>query len=100
MTTDKKRKTMENTESKVELGCKVEDIVTGFKGVAIGITEYLTGCDVVGVKPYKLKDGLPQDACWIDRNQLRVIAEPTVEISSMFRKKTDAGGPHETPPKR
>lgn len=35
----------------IELGDEVQDTITGFKGVAIGVTKWLTGCNRWIVQP-------------------------------------------------
>lgn len=37
--------------SKINLGDKVKDSVTGFSGIAIGRTTWLHGCDRITVQP-------------------------------------------------
>ena len=39
---------------KVELGSLVRDKITGFEGIVMGRTEYLTGCAHVGVHRQRL----------------------------------------------
>jgi len=55
------------------LGDKVKDTVTPFKGVVIARTEYLNGCIRYQVQPTDLKDGAPQEATSFDEEQLRLV---------------------------
>lgn len=59
------------TEFKFALGEKVKDIVTGYSGVIMGASVFLTGCNQYGVLPQKLsKDGDVTDWRWFDENRL------------------------------
>jgi len=58
--------------NKIELGVEVEDLVTGFKGMATSITTYLNGCVRYGVDG-RCRDGKRLDAEYFDAEQLRVI---------------------------
>ncbi len=56
---------------KYRLGEELKDIVTGFKGVVMGRTEYLTGCNHYGLAPQKIKaDGTVADWTWFDESRL------------------------------
>ncbi|KKN02600.1 hypothetical protein LCGC14_1116030 [marine sediment metagenome] len=78
---------------KFEVGNKVKDLVTGFSGIIIGRTDWLTGCNTYGVKSEKLKDGLPMEAEWLDEIQLKEIGKG-VKIE---KKNKDLGGPQVIP---
>lgn len=45
------------TTPTVYLGDEVEDTISGFKGVALARTTYITGCDRILVQPKVDKDG-------------------------------------------
>lgn len=56
---------------KYELGQELKDIITGFKGIVMGRTEYLTGCVHYGLSPQKLtENGKTPDYEWIDESRL------------------------------
>lgn len=57
----------------VELGSKVKDKVTGFKGVAVARCVYLNGCVQFEVEPLQLKDGVPQKSFWLDEPRVILI---------------------------
>jgi hypothetical protein len=62
----------------IKLGHEVECIVTGFKGRAVGLYEYLHGCLRVNVQPVLDSEGkIPTDAV-LDAPQLKIIGEDTV----------------------
>lgn len=61
------------------LGMKVEDRVTGFKGVLVSVSFDLYGCIQAVVNPGLDKDGKLDDAKWFDVNRLIVTsAEPVM----------------------
>ena len=72
---------------KFELGDRVKDAVTGFKGVVVAQTKWLNGCIRYNVQSEKLKDGRPQDAYAFDEEQLSVVGSP-IKI-----KQQPTGGP-------
>ena len=55
------------------LGLKVRDVVTGFEGLAIGFTQYMTGCKQLLVQPPVTPEGVWVESAWIDHNRLEVI---------------------------
>lgn len=56
------------------LGLKVEDKVTGFKGVVSSIGFDLYGCVQAIVNPGIGKDSKPADSHWFDVNRLKVLS--------------------------
>lgn len=79
----------------INLGDKVKDRVTGYEGIVICKTEYLNGCDQCGVKCSILKDGMPQDAVYVDAAQLEVIEAKAV--SSYKKEDNSPSGSQEIP---
>lgn len=63
---------MINNMNKVNLGDEVIDTVSGFKGVAVAITEWLTGCARVTVQPKVDKDGKLSASEAFDEPMLKV----------------------------
>jgi hypothetical protein len=53
-------------------GTYVESLVTGFKGVVTGRSDFLTGCNQYLVTPSVDKDGKYVDPMWHDEHALRV----------------------------
>jgi hypothetical protein len=53
-------------------GVYVEDLVTGFKGVITGRSDYLTGCNQYLVRPPVDKEGKIVDGMWFDEHALKV----------------------------
>lgn len=86
-----------NNIFKHELGIEVEDIITGFKGLIICRTEWLTGCPRYSVQPKMGKDGKIEEARSFDENQLKVTGKGVkIEQSTEQRKN---GGPRPEPKK-
>ena len=60
--------------SKIELGDKVKDQISGLAGIAYQIADCLHGCRRVHVEPATLgKDGKLQEAYWFDETRLTVV---------------------------
>jgi hypothetical protein len=72
----------------IVLGKEYTDSITGFKGVAMARTEFLTGCVHVLLQPKALKNGAIQAAEWFDEQRV----DP--------KSKVKTGGPGEHPPAR
>ena len=65
---------------KFELGIKVKDVVTGFKGVTMARAEYLTGCNqylVLPIPKKASKDTYPESH-WFDEARLRIVNKKPV----------------------
>lgn len=58
---------------KIELGSVAKDKITGFKGVVMGRTEYLTGCIQYGLQNQKLIGGQIAEWKWFDEQRLIVV---------------------------
>ena len=77
----------------IHLGDLVRDIVTGYEGIVIGITEYLNGCRRPIVQPTKLKeDGTPYEGQAFDEEQLEVVETGRLKLSF-----AQTGGPEARP---
>jgi hypothetical protein len=48
-------------------------MASGFEGIAVSRTEYLSGNVRYGIQPPELKDGKPIDPTWIDQGQLEPV---------------------------
>ena len=60
--------------SKINLGDKVKDTVTGFTGIAVGRTIWLYGCERITVQPEGLnKEGKTFESQSFDEPQLTVL---------------------------
>ncbi len=66
--------------TKINLGDEVRDIVTGFKGVAVGRTTWLSGCDRITIQPKGVnKDGKVYEACSFDIDTIEVLKAKKVK---------------------
>lgn len=66
--------------SKIKLGDKVRDTITGFKGIAIGCTTWLNGCDRIIVQPQGVnKEGKTFENQSFDEPDLEVIKTKKVK---------------------
>lgn len=74
--------------TKINLGDRVKDMVTGFTGIAIGRTEWLNGCTRITVQPEKLKDGKIVETGCFDEPQLVVVKKDQIPVGNR-----DTGGP-------
>ncbi len=82
---------MINVDSKgIELGDEVKDTITGFEGVAIAITQWITGCPRITVQPKVGKDGKVPEASSFDVLTLVVKKKKKAEKVEMPKK---TGGP-------
>ena len=57
----------------IHLGDEVKDTVTGFKGIATGLTDFLNGCRRICIQPPIDKAGKAQEANWFDEPQVTVV---------------------------
>lgn len=80
------------------LGLRVEEKVTGAKGVAVSISGDLYGCIQVLVNPGMDKDGKLLECFWFDVTRLRVLdPEPVMAPPDTTY---DPSGPAEKPVER
>jgi hypothetical protein len=79
----------------IQLGDEVKDNVTGFKGVVIGITQFLNGCARVGVQAAAAKDGTIKPPEWFDVPQMTVVKAAKVKAGPR-----NTGGPMVSIPTR
>lgn len=89
-------------KNKVELGDKVKDAITGYQGVVMGITAYITGCDHVAVlsQTKKKDDGKPVDWVWFDITRLAVVKKNVVKLPKEETAQRKPGGPQPEAPQR
>jgi len=70
---------MEN-ENGIKLGAFVEDVITGFAGIAYGRAEYMTGCDQIYVQPRSKKKEF-NEGVWIDEGRLKYVPNQETAIN-------------------
>lgn len=61
------------------LGSKVKDEVTGFEGIAVNFTEWMYGCNRVGIESTILKDGKTIDPQYFDEQRVEVLEPAKVQ---------------------
>lgn len=84
---------MTNMEEHIDLlGMKVEDKVTGFKGVVSSISFDLYGCVQAVVAPGMDKDGKLPEGKWFDVARLTVTSESPVMDRPNFESGNQAEG--------
>lgn len=80
----------------IELGDEVQDTITKFKGIVVGLHYYLYGCTRVSVQPVSKKGNL-EDAKSFDEPQLKILKKgvhkPQEEKKKPVQSKERPGGP-------
>lgn len=83
-------------EERIRLGDYVRDIYTKFEGIACGRTQWLHGCDRIGIEPTKLdKDGKPVATQWFDDQRVELVERMAVKV--VADAKPERGGPRDDP---
>lgn len=67
---------------KAELGNSYSDKITGFKGVAIGRVEYITGCNQVLLSPKVAEDGSIRSAEWFDEQRMVAVDAEKITLDN------------------
>lgn len=78
--------------SKINLGDTARDRVSGFKGVCVAITQWISGCARVTLQPPTGKDGKIPDAQTFDEPMLELVKAQAVAMGP-----TKTGGPRPAP---
>lgn len=78
--------------TKINLGDTARDRVSGFKGVCVAITQWISGCARVTLQPPAGKDGKIPDAQTFDEPMLELVKAKTVAMGP-----TKTGGPRPEP---
>ena len=77
----------------IKLGDVAKDVITGFEGKVVGITDWLYQCRRLGLQPMKLdKGGKPYGIEWVDELQCELILAAEAEALGK-----DKGGPMPAP---
>jgi len=74
----------------IKLGDEVEDVITGFSGIAVAKTDWIHGCSRVTIQPPVDKDGKHPDAISFDEPAVKLVKKEKVK-PDIRRNKT--GGP-------
>ena len=87
---NKENKLAKPHDFKFNLGDKLEDSITGFKGICVWRSQWISNCNTYGLKPTGLKDGAPMESVQFDEPMLSVVEK---EVHKESRK---TGGPTES----
>lgn len=80
---------------RIELGDEVRDTITGFKGIAMARSMWLTGCDRITIQPKGLtKEGKTYEMQTFDEGQVEIIKK---KVQPRINRKK--GGPRAELPK-
>ena len=83
---------------KIELGDRVEDVITGLRGIVVGVTDWLYGCRRLVIQPQQFKDGKPAETLGVDIGQVELITKAAcVAAPEPPVTKAPIGGPREVP---
>lgn len=84
---------------KFELGDELKDVITGFKGIVRGRSQYLTGCNSYGIQSQKLSEnGNPQEWKWFDEDQLTRVKKEKIVLNEKARETGGPNSPDQYPP--
>jgi hypothetical protein len=88
----------------IELGDEVKHTITGFQGIAIARTKWLTGCDRITIQPRELREGKPIDSHSFDEPECAVIRKgvfaPGQPAEPPAKTESKPGGPRSEPKRR
>jgi len=57
----------------INLGDEVKHRITGFKGIVVAETSYLSGCKRLTIQPQVKKDGTLPEACSFDEPEIDLV---------------------------
>lgn len=84
-------------KDKVELGDLAEDMITKYRGIVVGFTQHITGCDRFILQSQELTDGKIADAYNFDVSTVVLIEKgvvvPTVAAPALPPPTIKPGGP-------
>lgn len=63
-------------------GDRVQDKISGAKGIVVARTEWIYGCVRLSVQPEDVKDGKPADCFVVDEPQATVLTNQALKDSS------------------
>jgi hypothetical protein len=75
------------------LGKECKDIITGFKGIAVGHVEYLTGCDQILLVPKAGKDNAHRESIWIDQQRIKILNDSVIKLNNAETPGADLAAP-------
>jgi len=66
----------------LELGCEYKDKITGFRGIATGYVEYISGCNQALLAPKIKEDGEFVKSHWLDEQRLHKIKSKKINLEN------------------
>jgi hypothetical protein len=75
----------------IKLGDKVKDTITGFTGIAVARTEWISGCARIVIQPSVGKEGKLEESQSFDEPLVEVIKPKKIKSQDHF-----TGGPRPT----
>jgi hypothetical protein len=80
---------------KIVLGKKYKDVISDFKGIAVGHCEYLSGCHQTLLVPKgKTKEGKQKESEWFDDQRLVLCgAASIIKLDNSTTPGADKAGP-------
>jgi hypothetical protein len=82
---------------RIELGDLAEDMITKYRGVVVGFTKHITGCDRFTLQSQDMKDGKIPDAYNFDATTVTLIEKqvvrPVTVPAPLPKPELKAGGP-------
>lgn len=72
-----------------DLGDKVKDPITEYKGIAYARTTYMQGCDRIGIQAPINEEGQVPELFWVDEPQLII----TSKVKKKSKNEKGKGGP-------
>lgn len=68
--------------SAIAFGATYKDVITGFAGVAVGHTTYISGCSQVLLAPPVKPDGALAESQWFDQQRLVMSGSDVIRIDN------------------
>lgn len=83
---------------KIKLGSTVKDVITGFTGIVMARTEYLTKCAHLGILVTKMpKDGKIPNWEWIDETRCTVVKKEKIKLQEPAIPESNGGNMQNAP---
>lgn len=82
-----KKKLGKPHDFKFNLGDELKDSITGFSGICVSRSQWISNCNTYGLKSVELKDGKPMDMEWFDEPVITLVKE------KVHKENRDTGGP-------
>lgn len=84
--------------SEIKLGSRVKDRVTGFEGLAVARTVWVSGNITIGIEPTTLQEGKPVEAHSFEHQRVELLEEKAPPVSK--QNSAVSGGPQNDPSPR